>query len=55
MVRVYWTSIVTSMSIAFWIAYLLYELKRLSFDEISLILLFILNLSLILIVREKFY
>jgi hypothetical protein len=53
MPRIYWTSIVTSICIAFWGLYL--YTGNYNLDVQTILMLFIANLFLILIVREKTY
>lgn len=55
MVRVYWTTIAGTVSATLWSVYLFLNKDTISSGEISLIILFVINLCLLILIREKTY
>ena len=55
MARIYWTTIAGTASATLWAVYLYLKRDVLSDNEISLVALFILNLAILILIREKWY
>jgi len=55
MPRIYWTSLAATASATLWAVFLFLNRNSLGDREVSLVLLFILNLCVLIWIREKFY
>jgi len=55
MARIYWTTIAATVSATLWAVYLYTKFSSMTENEAMLITLFIINLAVLILIREKWY